>query len=198
MPSRRPSQPRTPRARRAARTVLPLAVLLAAAGACGAASASGPSGPDAPLPEPGDAARAAEPTVEATVEKDGVVATLKLAPASVRPGGAFTVRFAIVNRTRKPVRVTLTCTAPASLALQAPAGGDALNSTSCGQAITTRTLAPNGEALLTLPWRAEALAYPTPTPLPAGRYVVEATPTVSHVDGTPLTLPPLRAELRVR
>ena len=196
MPSIRPSQSRAPRARRVAHTLLPLAALLAAAGACGATSASGPSGPDAPVPE--SSADASAAAAEASVEKDGVVATLRVTPGSVRSGGAFTVRFALVNRTRKPVQVTLTCTAPAYLALQAPSGGDALNSTGCGQAITTRTLAPNGEELLTVPWRAEASAYPTPTPLPAGRYVVEATPTLSHVDGSPLRLPPLRAELRVR
>ncbi|GLC28533.1 hypothetical protein [Roseisolibacter agri] len=192
MPSIRPSPTRAPRAHRAARTILPLAALLAAAGACGAASPAGPSGPDAPGESP------SADVSTASVEKDGLVATLKLSPSSVRSGGAFTVRFALVNRSRKTVQVTLTCTAPAYLALRAASGGDALNSSGCGQAITTRTLAPNGEVAMSLPWRAEASGYPSGQPLPAGRYVLEAAPTVSHVDGQALTLAPLRAELRVR
>ena len=192
MPSIRPRPSSAPRARRTAHHVLPLAVLLAAAGACGATSAGGPSGPEGPAPAPSPAID------EASVEKDGLVATLKLAPSSVPSGGTFTVRYAVVNRTRRTVQVTFTCTAPGYLALKRTSGGDALNASGCGQAITTRTLAPNGEWVVTMPWRAEATGYPTSSPLPAGRYVVEATPTVSHVDGTPLTLSPLRAELRVR
>lgn len=128
----------------------------------------------------------------------GLAATLRVTPASVRSGGTFTVRVALVNRTRAPLRVTLSCTAPATLALRAVGDDDALNTTGCAAAVTTVTLAPRGEEVLTLPWRAEAVAFPSPRPLPPGRYVVEATPTVTHVDGRPVTLAPLRAELRVR
>ena len=192
MPFIRPRPSRAPRASRAARPLVPLAALLAAAGACAAASPTGPSGPGASGESP------SADVGTASVGKDGLVATLKVSPSSVASGGPFTVRFALVNRSRKTVQVTLSCTAPAYLALRAASGGDALNSSGCGQAITTRTLAPNGEVALNLPWRAEATGYPSGRPLPAGRYVLEATPTVSQVDGQPLTLSPLRAELRVR
>lgn len=192
MPSIRRSPSRAPRAPLAVRSLVPLAALLAAAGACGAASPSGPLGPGAPREAPSADVGAV------SVEKDGLVATLKVSPSSVRSGGAFTVRFALVNRSRRTVQVTLSCTAPAYLALRASSGGDALNASGCGQAITTRTLAPNGEVAMNLPWRAEASGAPSRQPLPAGRYVLEATPTVSQLDGQPLTLAPLRAELRVR
>ena len=157
---------------------LPLAALLIAA-----------------APRGGRAAGDAQPP-RATAS--GLAATLRVTPASVRSGGTFTVRCALVNRTRAPLRVTLSCTAPATLALRAAGDDDARNSTGCAAAVTTVTLAPRGEEVLTLPWRAEAVAHPSPRPLPAGRYLVEATPTVTHVDGRPVTLAPLRAELRVR
>ncbi len=192
MPSIRRSPSRAPRAPLAVRSLVPLAALLAAAGACGAASPSGPLGPGAPREAPSADLGAV------SVEKDGLVATLKVSPSSVPSGGAFSVRFALVNRSRRTMQVTLACTAPASFALRAAAGGDALNASGCGAAITTRTLAPNGEVAMNVPWRAEASGFPAAQPLPAGRYVLEATPTVSQVDGRPLTLSPLRAELRVR
>ena len=137
---------------------------------------------------------------ERRVTRGPLTATLHVSPASVAPGGSFTVRFALRNASRKPVRVLLSCTAPAYLALLPTGGGsESLQSQGCGQAMTTKTLAPGAEASMTATWQAVTIDGTGATsPLPSGRYVVQATPTVTQVDGAAMTVPPLHADVRVR
>ncbi|MDF1503091.1 hypothetical protein [Roseisolibacter sp. H3M3-2] len=125
---------------------------------------------------------------EASAAQGPLAATLRLAATTVATGDSVRVRFAVRNASQAPVAVTFSCTAPAYLALVPAAGGEAVDGSGCGQAITERTLAAGAEQVMAMAFRAPA----------AGRYVVTAEPTVIQAGGAPLKLPPLRAELEVR
>jgi hypothetical protein len=156
-----------------------LAAALSAA-ACAANQTNEPDGAGAATP--------ATAAGEARATQGPLAATLRVGATTVAVGDSIRVRFAVRNASQAPVAVTFSCTAPAYLALLPLGRGDAVDGTGCGQAITERTLAPGAEEVMAVAFRAAR----------AGRYVVQAAPTVVQAGGRPLKLDVLRAEVEVR
>lgn len=125
--------------------------------------------------------------------------TIQISPSTVAGGARFLVRFSIRNDSPDTARMTLSCNAPAIFALRradAPAGSTPLEASTCAPEPTTHVVPPGADLVLQLPSLAQAGR--PPRPLEPGLYVVEATPNVVEVDGRPLTLRAVSAELRVR
>ena len=159
----------------------------------------------------GDAAtrdRPAADTATALAPRPGVASptrvaatstSIQVSPSTVAPGAQFIVRFAIRNDSPDTVRMTQSCNAPAIFRLrhaEAAPGSEALEASTCAKVVTTHVVPPGADLVLQLPSVAQAGR--PPRPLAPGLYVVEATPNIVEVDGRPLTLRAVSAELRVR
>ena len=173
----------------------PTFALLVLATACGsdAATRDRPvadtaAAPPAPVP---DAAR--RTTVAATST------SIQVTPSTVAAGAQFVVRFAIRNDSPDTVRMTQSCNAPAIFRIrhaEADPESAPLESSTCAKPVTTHVVPPGADLVLQLPSLAQAGR--PPRPLAPGLYVVQATPNIIEVDGRPLTLRAVSAELRVR
>ncbi len=125
--------------------------------------------------------------------------TIQVTPSVVAGGGQFVVRFSIRNDSPDTARMTQSCDAPAIFRLrhaEAAPGSEALESSTCKPPATLQVVPPGAELVLQLPSLAQAGR--PPRPLPPGLYVVEATPNVTEIDGRPIVLRAVSAELRVR
>ena len=180
------------------RLTLPAALLAAACAAC----AGDPATRERPA---ADSVAATTPTVlpPDTASRGRLVAatstTIQITPSVVSGGGQFVVRFSIRNDSPDTARMTQSCDAPAIFRLRqagAAAGSAALESTTCKPVETHHVVPPGAELVLQLPSLAQAGR--PPRPLTPGRYVVEATPNVFEIDGRPIELRAVSAELQVR
>ena len=140
---------------------------------------------------------------EVTTAAGALRASLRVRPSTLAPGETMTVRFTLANSGRTASSVTLSCTAPAFLSLRradTPPGGESINGSGCGAAISEVRLAAGAERVMEMRFPASEIATSggPGRPLAPGRYVIEARPTVIEIDGVEAGLAPLQIPVTVR
>ncbi len=137
----------------------------------------------------------------ATLTRAGLEMTVAVVPEVVAPSSELTVRLTLTNTARTPSEISLACT---SLLRSIGVRGVEqrtlryLNQRGCYTAVTDLTLASGETRTVEVVFEAVDASESARRPLPPGRYVVDAQPSLRRVNGVAIEFPMLQAGFTVR
>ena len=138
----------------------------------------------------------------ATLTRGDLEMTVAVVPEVVAPAAELTVRLTVTKSARTPSEISLRCTSLLqSLGIRGIEQRTLryLNQRGCYTALTDLTLASGGTRVLEVVLSAvDDSEFARPRPLPPGRYVVDAQPSLRTVNGAAIELPTLQVGFTVR